>query len=140
MPNATVQYHNFSRSMYRARQVNLPKNAIDAESVHTAFLNEDIFKKYGKTADGKSFFKSAVNIDGQFAYVIFMSDDICRLISDAIPVQQRKYLMDATFQICPYGVFNQLLIIYISYLDQVCLSCFFYCEMMHLFEYVFYSR
>lgn len=36
-----------------------------------------------------------------------------------VAVDARKYAMDATFKICPYGNFDQLLIIYIEYIESV---------------------
>lgn len=131
MPQSTLQYHNVQRTIYRSRLINLPKNVVDADGVHKAYLDDDVFAKYGKTAVGRSFFKSAEKIEssnghGEFSYIIFMSDDICDMIRSAIPVNQRKYLLDATFKICPYGIFKQLLIVYISYLDKVHICLFFF--------------
>lgn len=85
MPQSTLQYHKVQRTIYRSRLINLPKNVVDADGVHKAYLDDDVFAKYGKTAIGRSFFKSAEKIEssdghGEFSYIIFMSDDICDMI------------------------------------------------------------
>ena len=40
-------------------------------------------------------------------------------IINNIRVNDRQYLMDATFKVCPNGEFKQLLIIYIEYIESV---------------------
>lgn len=41
-------------------------------------------------------------------------------------MDRRNYFMDATFKVCPYGEFKQLLIIYIEYMEQVTINCSLY--------------
>lgn len=91
-----------------------------------AFENEGIMNKFGVTGKGQRFFKTAFTCD-QFEYCIFASDDVIANIQDRIPLDRRHYLMDATFKICPYGTFKQLLIIFISYLESVILIFFVFC-------------
>lgn len=71
----------------------------------------------------KSFFKHAHNAKS-FSYVIFGSENVMDTIKQRIPVERIKILLDATFKVCPYGPFNQLLIIHIEHLNEVCVFIF----------------
>lgn len=76
-----MSYHNVQRSIFRTAHVNSLKNVadaidvVDAESVHSAFLDNEFFMKYGKTAIGKSFFKCAHKVEAtvdseEFSYIM----------------------------------------------------------------------
>lgn len=114
----TVQYCNVIDVSYSLGKRTEPKNVPDAESVHETFMDDDVFMKYGRTASGRSFFKSSISAEGHFSYVIFLSDDICARTSDSSATT--RVFVGCHFQ-DPYGVFKQLLIthIYVSYLDFV---------------------
>lgn len=84
-------------------------------------------QQYGTTiqnetnADGllpKSFFQHAYK-SKDFEYCVFASQNIIDGIKKHIPVHRRKFLIDATFKICPYGAYNQFLIIYVEHLEEV---------------------
>lgn len=72
----------------------------------------------------KPFFKYA-HESKDFSYCIFASDNIIDGIKERIPIERRRYLLDATFKICPYGKFNQFLIIYVEHLEEVIAIYFF---------------
>lgn len=79
-------------------------------------------------ADKEEFYKDTI-IEKNFAYTIFQSKGICNFV-ESLPVSQRKYLLDGTFQSVPRGDYQQLLIIYIEYCDHVSFAIFlrlFYC-------------
>lgn len=98
----------------------------NVDDILAAYSNQDIMSRFGITGNGQRFYKTAFACD-QFEYCIFASDDVIGNIRDRIPSDRRNYLMDATFKICPYGTFNQLLIIYVSYLDSVKSYFFVFC-------------
>lgn len=104
--------------MYRARRANLPANASNAEEINEAFSFPENMDKFGKSMSGKIFFKTAFS-NSDFSYCIFASDEIIDMFNERIPMDQRHFLMDATFKICPFGDFKQILIIYVSYLESV---------------------
>lgn len=114
----TVPFPSVKRSMYRAMSKILPKNAPDVESILRAYDDPDYMEKYGTTVSGKHFFRHGYSCE-QFSYCIFASEEIIELFQTAIPIERRHFLMDATFKICPFGRFNQILIIYVSYLELV---------------------
>lgn len=117
-PQSTLLYKDVKRSMFRYRNRVLPTNVANVTEILTAYSNEEIMQNYGVTTNGERFFKAAFTCD-EFEYCIFASDAVIAGIQDRIPVERRSYLMDATFKICPYGTFNQILIIYACYLDTV---------------------
>lgn len=117
-PNATITFQQLKRSLYRARLANLPPNVSTVTEINAAFLLEENKEKFGRTMSGNDFFKTAFSC-ANFSYCIFASDEIIGLFKERIPENQRHFLMDATFKIVPYGNFKQILIIYVSYLEQV---------------------
>ncbi|XP_039486740.1 uncharacterized protein LOC120448669 isoform X2 [Drosophila santomea] len=64
------------------------------------------------------FFKKLYT-SGSFAYCIFSSDKVITLMQANIEEQSRHFLIDATFKVCPFGDFKQLLIIYIKHMQKI---------------------
>ena len=97
--------------------VTSPKTAQDI--VH-AFQMESIWNQFGLTRHDipTSFYKACIE-EEDFAYCIFGSDTTARLVTENIVRTERHYLMDGTFKIVPTGCFKQLLIIYVTYLENV---------------------
>lgn len=92
-----------------------------------AYKNESVIESYSKTKHlnaSKEFYKGTYECD-DFAYSYFASDHIMDNIRANIPEEKREFLMDATFKVCPFGEFYQLLIIYIGYCDQVNIENYF---------------
>lgn len=115
------------RNLIKIASDEIPKTPTTSSEIIAAYAKEKIKECYGMTKqDGKDpdklksklFFKYAYESKA-FSYCIFASDNIISAIEKHIPVERRKYLMDATFKVCPYGIFNQLLIVYIEYLGEV---------------------
>lgn len=58
------------------------------------------------------FYKVLINTS-EYEFCLFFSDKIVKLILQNISEEDRNFLMDATFKVCPHSEFNQLLIIYL---------------------------
>lgn len=119
----------------------LPKSPKTCQEIIDAYNDETVMRKYGTTLQNgedqdhltsKSFFKHAHNAKS-FSYVVFGSENIIQSIKNQIPVDKRKFLLDATFKVCPYGPFNQLLIIHIEHLNEVTFLSFIYCLIDFMF-------
>ncbi|XP_044317503.1 uncharacterized protein LOC123038074 isoform X1 [Drosophila rhopaloa] len=84
------------------------------------FEDENVMNLFGMTKGNspKCFFKK-VHVSSSFAYCIFSSDKIIGLIENNIEEKNRNYLIDATFKVCPFGDFKQLLIIYIKHMQKI---------------------
>lgn len=52
-----------------------------------------------------------------FTFVIFLHN-IIDGIQAHIPIERRRFLIDVTFKVCPYGPFNRFLIIYVDHLEE----------------------
>lgn len=124
------------RSLYRYKSSSLPPMPRTAAEVKLAFQRDDVMNLYGRTLANDSgpqtdFFRT-VFVGDQFSYAVFASQKIIAEI-EKIPVTRRKYAMDATFKVCPYGEFKQLLIIHIEYIESVILLFFFFSRNNPLF-------
>lgn len=106
------------RMVSRSRSANLPSSVLDAAQINESFAKPEPLAMYGTTQSGHRFFRTAYSCP-DFSYCVFASPNVIRWIELRIPANNRRYLMDATFKICPFGVFNQLLIIHVSY-AEVC--------------------
>lgn len=118
-----VDLSKMVRSCYRYKSADLPKSPRTIEELKTAFETGDIMARFGRSIVGANeiatdFFRG-VHISDEFSYAVFASQRIIESIEKNITVLQRKYLMDATFKICPYGQFNQFLVIYIEHIETV---------------------
>lgn len=107
----------------------MPTSPKSSDEINKAYESENVMKQYGMTlqngtnVDGlssKSFFKHAYS-SKDFQYCVFASDNIIDGIKKNIQVERRNFLLDATFKVCPYGAFNQFLIIHIEHLEEVSL-------------------
>lgn len=98
--------------------VSSPKSALD---VVEAFNIENVWTQYGvsKDCDNPEHFYTASISDKDYSYCIFSSQKSIHLIRENISPTNRKFLIDATFKPVPRGCFNQLLIIYVEYFDEV---------------------
>lgn len=111
------------RNLQRRRQQALPQSPQTAVEVECRFREEEIMKAYGNTVhESPNVFFKTVFTSKSFSYCIFASDAIIRNINEYIAIDRRNYFMDATFKVCPYGEFTQLLIIYVEYMEQVTIN------------------
>lgn len=108
------------RNLLYLRNKVYPKSPQSYEEVVAAFNREEVMKSFGLTkhVEKSNFFKT-VQKSSHDVYCLFASDIVINNIKKEIPVDRRHILMDATFKVCPKGIFKQLLIIYISYMGQV---------------------
>lgn len=111
-----------ARNMHRYRDKVIPHNASTPAAIAKSYSDPNIMKLYGTTKTNRPFFKTVYEC-GTFSYCVFASDDIIDKFQEKIPLQRRDFMMDATFKVVPYGKFNQLLIIYITYLERVISNC-----------------
>lgn len=121
-----LNYKSMERNLLKIRSKVFPQNPQTYEAVKNAMQSENILKTFGYTKgpSPKLFFKgifkaSDENSENNECYCIFASDDIMQLIHENIDVHRRQYFTDATFKVCPLGLFNQLLMIYVGYMETV---------------------
>lgn len=132
-PNASVDLDKHIRCFQTLVKGTLPTTPKSIEEINEAFALEDVKKSYGCTLqtvdlDGKelpqkySFFDGAVRNDEKgHSFCVFSSKVTIELIKRHIPLHERHILMDATLRIVPFGIFNQLLILYVRKHRKVCI-------------------
>lgn len=112
----TLVYEAYSRTLQLIRNKNVPTQPNTTSDIKEAFAKRDLFKRYCMTEheDGSEIFFDRLysDPDGAFEYCIFSSKKIIKYIKKTSEPSERRYLMDATFQVVPYGSFSQLLIIH----------------------------
>lgn len=98
-----------------------PKTPTDVVSM---FQKENIFTNFGLTlheGQEKTAFFKVCHDSKDFAYCVFGSDKIVKLINENIPDNNnKKILIDGTFSIVPLGCFKQLILLHIEYYEKVC--------------------
>ncbi|XP_062141719.1 uncharacterized protein LOC133849565 [Drosophila sulfurigaster albostrigata] len=115
-----ISYDTVKRTLQRKRQPFLPKSPITPEDVRDAFNDENIMNRFGMTKGNfpKVFFKK-LYASSSFAYCVFASDKVITLMQANIEEQNRHFLIDATFKVCPFGDFKQLLLIYVKHMQKI---------------------
>lgn len=119
------------RNLKKISNSTLPKSPTTFDEIVEAYKNQNVMDNFGTTLQNGSdddklnsteFYKTAYEFKGttksSFSYVVFASQNIVNSIKERIAPQKRRFLMDATFKVCPYGIYNQLLVIYIEYLGE----------------------
>lgn len=112
-----------SRNLHKIRSKSLPPCPKDISQIVDAFQKEYVRNNYGLTIRNEAaprtlFFRRAFEGD-DFAYCMFVSQDIVEAIKEHIAVENRQYYLDGTFAVVPMGIFKQLLIIHINFMGQV---------------------
>lgn len=116
----SVNFYTLERTLYRLARGNLPQSPLTAAEVAFAFQNEKIMERFGTTKSNEpSPFFRKVYVCSQFSYCVFASQSIIRRIETHIKIDERNFLLDATFKVCPMGDFRQLLVVYVEHHEQV---------------------
>lgn len=124
--NSKLNINKIGRNLKKISNATLPKSPITCEEIIDAYTIESVMANYGMTLQDETdadalpsseFYKTAYKNKG-FSYVVFASQNIINSIAD-VSVKKRKFLMDATFKVCPYGIYNQLLVVYVEHLNEV---------------------
>lgn len=124
-----VTLKSIKRTMYKKRSQLLPKSPTNATEIQKAFEDDYVKAQVGltirKNKDGKDdiekqtmFFKTAQDRT-DFSFCLFSSGDIVKSILESTVPSDHKFFTDATFEICPNGIFKQILIIYVLLFGQV---------------------
>lgn len=110
------------RNLRRILNAGNPKNPKSAESVRASFENEDVMENYGyNLRRSESFYMGTLTEkkkSSPCSFSLFGSKEVINMIEEHIKPEERKYLLDGTFDTSPVG-FYQLLIIYIEYKNDV---------------------
>lgn len=117
----TLLFEEHERQFQRLKKSGVPPAPRTIDDVLTAFERPDIFDAYAysKHTDGREKFLDYIHKGPDFNYMIFSSKRIMALINEHIEPSQRKYLIDGTFYISPYGSFKQVLMIHLQKFDTV---------------------
>lgn len=107
------------RTLQNIRSSTMSQPPQNADEIKAVFLQLEFFEEFGRSKhdEKRDFFKVAFSCN-EFQYCIFASDTI---IDQMREMPDRTILMDATFKVVPCGEFKQLLIIYVGYLNKVCI-------------------
>lgn len=118
---STLLYEPHERQLQRIRNSGVPTAPKTIDDIIKQFDRPEIFDAYGKTkhTDGREIFLDHIHKGSDFCCMIFSSKRIMTLIKTHIKPEQRKYHIDATFYIVPYGCFKQLLILHLHKFDTV---------------------
>lgn len=118
-----LSYDAIKRNLLKIRSKILPKSPANVSEVTAAFENNLVRENYGLTIRTKGsertmFYKHAFECD-EYAYCLFASDDIVNALEKNVEPSRREHIFDATFGVCPPGVFTQFLILSTNFMGQV---------------------
>lgn len=116
-------YSDHERALQLIRNKNIPTAPTTFDDIDKAFKRLEIYKQFCMTEhdDGTEIFLDTLYSDpaGQFQYCVFSSKKIIQYIKATRNDTNVRYLMDATFEIVPYGCFSQLLVIHVEKYGKV---------------------
>lgn len=110
------------RTLTKKYSAKFPETPKSVDEIIAYFTNPVIVATSGQTLRDKGepttqFFKHAYESD-DFAVCMFASDDVIS-INETISVDRRLFFADGIFKICPYGKFDQLLVLSTDVSSQV---------------------
>lgn len=106
------------RNLARYKNNPYAANAKSFEEVRNLFLRPEIMDKYGCTLDAHSQFYIDTVVNENFAFTLFGSKLVMDLIKEKIRPNERKFLVDGTFDCMP-KFYYQLIIIAVEYKHNV---------------------
>lgn len=124
--DSKLSINKIGRNLKKISNGTLPKSPLTCEDIIDAYKKQSVMFNYGMSLQNETdadalpstqFYKTAYKCKG-FSYVVFASQNVVNSI-EKIHVNKRKFLMDATFKVCPYGIYKQLLVIYVEHLNEV---------------------
>lgn len=118
--NTNLVYAEKKRTLERWKNQTYPKVPSSIEQLQSDFKKPDIINKYGSTHDGDAKFYMDTIITKNYEFTIFASQYVMSFIQNYVEPEERRYLMDGTFDSLPKG-FYQMLIIALEYQNDV--SC-----------------
>lgn len=107
-----------NRQLTRIKTKARPKIPTNNMQILKLFQSPDIIDEHGYTLDGSSRLYVDTIITEQYSICIFASFAIINMVRHNINPEQRRYLIDGTFQMVP-RTFYQLLIISIEFENDV---------------------
>lgn len=122
-----LRFHNMERNLRRLKNKKYPKRPTTAGEIIDAFQNPSIVQEFGLNlrADNR-FYVDTIVTKSNSSFTIFASYPIIEMIKKNILPNERKYLLDGTFDVTPFGHYYQLLVIYIEYQNDVGLNFIFF--------------
>lgn len=124
MRNTKLNYNQVKRTIARKKNKVYPRIPRSMQEFKTEFSKPSILHEYGNNLDNDARFYLDTEITDDYEFIVFYSAYVKNFIEEKIPVGSRNYLMDATFDSLPKGVY-QLLIISLGYDNNV--SCKLFC-------------
>lgn len=135
-----------SRNLRRYTNNKYPSKPNTVAQIKTAYNDQDTMQQYGSNVrKTHPFYVNTAETEFGSAFTIFASYEVIHMVKEHIPPEQRRYLIDDTFDVTPPGCFSQLLIIAIEYKNDVCIDFIFYksnfirIRMKYCFKYSKYS-
>lgn len=117
----TLLFEEHERQFQRIRNLGVPPAPKTIDDIVKQFDRPDILDVFGKSKheDGREMFLDYIHKGSHFNYMIFSSKRIIKYIKINILVKDRKYHIDGTFYIVPYGCFKQYLMFHLEKFDTV---------------------
>lgn len=108
-----------SRNLRRYTNTKYPSKPTTLAQIKEAYEDPSTMQKFGfNLRSTKRFYIDTIETKNG-GFTIFASHEIMQMIDDIIPPEDRKYMLDGTFDVTPIGRFYQLLIITIDYKKDV---------------------
>lgn len=116
---SNLNYNSMARNLRRITSKKYSPKVTSLTKVKEAYDDPETMEEYGfNLRKTDQFYVNTIEANNR-GFVLFASHQIMRMIDDHIPPENRKYMLDGTFDVRPIGGFYQLLIIAIEYKDSV---------------------
>lgn len=118
---SNLQFKCMERNLRRLKNQKYPCKPKTASEIRKLFENANIKEKFGMNLrKTNNFYINTIQYDENNAFCLFASYQIMSLIEKHITPEHRTYMVDGTFSATPGDYFYQLLIITITFKNDVC--------------------
>lgn len=108
-----------TRNLRRYTNEKYPAHPTTASQIKNAYEDPKNMEKFGfNLRNTKPFYINTVETKSS-AFAVFASHEIMGMVDEHIPPENRRYMLDGTFDVVPLGSFYQLLVIAIEYKSDV---------------------
>lgn len=113
-------FESVERTLRTRRKSKYGKPPVSPEEIAFEFEKADVLRDLGTSIQrDKGQLYNTTQIKDDYSNCIFSSAKSISLVKEHLEVNERFFLMDATFRITPRGVFQQVLVIYIQFQSKV---------------------
>lgn len=109
-------FESYEKTLSGQRKKKFGKSPTTPSEIESEFSKSEILEMLGTSLyREKGRLYNGIQIEDDYCNCFFSSSKAISLVKENLELDERFFIMDATFRVTPHGIFQQLLILYIQF-------------------------